>query len=388
MCQNLSFAARWQTLRDRMPVATNWAYMDHAAVAPLPAPTRDVVVRWSQEAAEVGDLAWPGWAERVEAVRALVARLLGATEQEIAFVHNTTTGIGLVAEGLDWREGDNLVTLANEFPSNQYPWMNLATRGVEVRRVEVPDQRVEVDRLLDQCDARTRLISVSWVGYASGWRIDLAELVDQAHRRGVLVFLDAIQGMGVFPLNVSAVPVDFLAADGHKWMLGPEGAGVLYVRAEQLDRLRPTGVGWNSMRQAYDFARIAWDLRPTARRFEGGSQNMVGVLALGASLQLLSDMGLSTTASAVADQVLHVTDYACARLQEVGVSVQSHRDGARRSGIVTFDVPGLDLEQLRRACLAAGVVLSCRGGGLRISPHAYTNSDDVQRLLDVICAAR
>ena len=222
--------------------------MDHAAVAPLPAPARDAVLQWSREAAEVGDVAWPRWAERVEEVRRLCAALIGADEDEIAFVPNTTAGISLVAEGLPWRAGDNVVTLANEFPSNLYPWMNLGDRGVETRRVEAPQGRVEVDQILERCDARTRLISVSWVGYASGWRMDLAELVERAHQRGILVFLDAIQGLGVFPMDVRQTPVDFLAADGHKWMLGPEGAGIFYVRREHLQRLRPIGVGWNSVR--------------------------------------------------------------------------------------------------------------------------------------------
>ncbi len=281
-----------------------------------------------------------------------------------------------------------MVTLANEFPSNLYPWMNLRDRGVETRRVEAPQGRIEVDQILDRCDARTRLISISWVGYASGWRIDLAELVERAHQRDALVFLDAIQGLGVFPIDVRRTPVDFLAADGHKWMLGPEGAGVFYVRSEHLQRLRPIGVGWNSVVHAHDFSRIALDLRPAARRYEGGTQNMVGVLALGASLQLLSDMGLSARHSAIAQRILLVTDHACRRLRESGAQVLSHREGERRSGIVSFHVPDKDPSQLRQACLEAGVVLSCRGGGLRISPHAYTNQEDIERLVEVIGSSR
>ena len=198
------------------------------------------------------------------------------------------------------------------------------------------------------------------------------------------MFLDAIQGLGVFPIDVRQTPIDFLAADGHKWMLGPEGAGLFYVRREHLDRLRPIGVGWNSVVHAHDFSRIALDLRPTAARYEGGSQNMVGVLAMGASLELLAGLGLGRDGSAVADRVLAVTDLTCQRLEQAGARVMSHRQGEHRSGIVVFEVPGRDLEQLRLNCIHAGVVLSCRAGRLRISPHAYTNEEDIDRLIQVV----
>ncbi|MFW6170170.1 MAG: aminotransferase class V-fold PLP-dependent enzyme [Planctomycetota bacterium] len=382
MTEKLPAEPRWDQLRRQMPVATQWAYMDHAAVAPLPTPARDAVVRWSDESAQLGDMACPQWGNQVEQIRQLTATLLGAEADDVAFVQNTTAGITLVAEGFPWQRGDNVVTLANEFPSNQYPWMNLAaTRGVETRRVEVPDARPESQCILRHCDERTRVISISWVGFSSGWRIDIDALVEQAHERGILVFLDAIQGLGVFPLDVGRTPVDFLAADGHKWMLGPEGAGVFYVRREHLDRLHPLGVGWNSVRHASDFDNIALELRPTARRYEGGSANTVGVLALGASLQLLSEMGLSAEHSAVAERVLQVTDSACGQLQQAGARVLSARGGPCRSGIVSFELPGQDSNAVRQACLREGVVLSCRGGSLRISPHAYTNQEDIERLV-------
>ncbi len=387
MPDNLSTNEPWIQLRRQMPVAQRYAYLDHAAVAPLPAPARDVITSWSQGAAESGDVHWLDWAEDVERTRRLCSTLLGSRPEHLAFVHNTTAGIGLVAEGFPWRAGDNVVTLANEFPSNLYPWMNLRERGVEARLVPIERGRVEWEEILQRCDERTRLISVSWVGYASGWRMDVGSLVRRAHEQGILVFLDAIQGLGVFPMDVVDTAVDFLAADGHKWMLGPEGAGIFYIRPEHLDLLHPIGVGWNSVVQANDFDKIELNLRPEARRFEGGSQNMVGVMALGASLRMLADSGLASGESTIAHRVLAITDYACSRLQEVGACVVSQREGERRSGIVAFHLPGHDSRELRAACLRAGVVLSCRGGNLRISPHAYTNQEDIERLMEVIQAA-
>ena len=372
----------WQNFRELVPVTRKWAYLDNAAVAPLPTPAAEAIRHWADQAVNEGDTVWQTWAQGLETVRTAAAGLLAADPGEIALVSNTTAGVTLVAEGFPWQEGDNVVVAGNEFPSNLYPWMNLASRGVETRHVAPAGVALEEERLLEACDARTRLIAVSWVGYATGWRIDVAHLVRAAHDRGILVFLDAIQGLGVFPLDVRDTEVDFLAADGHKWLMGPEGAGLFYLRREHLNLLRPFGVGWNSVKHAYDYARIALDLRDTAARYEGGSQNMCGLLGLGASLQMLTQLGLGPQQSSIADRVLAITDYACDRLNAIGAEIKSSRQGERRSGIVAFDLPGRDLLQVRRRCLEAGIVLSYRGGWLRISPHAYACEADIDRLTD------
>ena len=374
---SLSSDDRWDAFRRQMPIAAKWAYFDHAAVAPLPAATRDTILAWANEAAAEGDTVWPTWSKRLEETRSLAAQLIGAAPADVALVHSTTEGISLVAEGYPWQAGDNVVTLDNEFPSNLYPWLNLASRDVETRRVSTEDGRVDLARLAAACDDRTRMVAVSWVGYLSGWRIDLPEVAAVTHRAGALLFVDAIQGLGAFPLDVGATPIDFLAADGHKWLLGPEGAGLLYIRREHLDRLRPIGVGWNSVVHSHDFGHIELRLKPSAARYEGGSPNMVGWLGLGASLQLLLQTGIE----AIGERVLAITDEACRRIEALGGIVASDRGGAARSGIVSFEMPARDSVGLRRQCLAAGVALGVRGGRLRISPHAYVNDDDLDRLI-------
>ena len=378
-------AGNIERFRLAMPITERWAYFDHAAVGPLPQATADVVAQWTREASQEGDTVWPQWNRATNDARKVAAELTGADADEIALVPSTTAGISLVAEGYPWREGDNVVTLANEFPSNLYPWMNLEARGVETRRVEAnPDGRVNIDRILAACDERTQIVSVSWIGFASGFRIELEKLVDAVHERGAHFFLDAIQGIGVFPLDVRQVPVDFWAADGHKWMLGPEGAGLFFARREHLDLLRPVGVGWNSVVHCFDFSKIDFDLKPSAARYEGGTMNNVGFAALGASLKLLQDHGLSSTNSPMGDRILEVTDYASERLREVGAELVSIREPNHKSGIVSFKLADQDLADVRNTCLQHNVVLSHRNGCLRISPHGYNNEEEIDRLIEIL----
>jgi cysteine desulfurase/selenocysteine lyase len=367
-----------------MPVSRRFAYFDHAAVAPLPEPTRAAIAEWLQQAAEMGDIVWPEWARRAELARTHAAALIGAKTDEIALVPNTTAGINYVAQGFPWQAGDNVVTLANEFPSNAYPWLNLAPLGVEARLVEAPGGVVDLKRIEAACDERTRLLSISWVGFASGYRIDLNEVAELCRRRNIRLFVDAIQGLGVFPLDVRTTPIDFLAADGHKWLLGPEGAGLLYIRREMLDVIRPVHVGWNSVQRPFDFDRIDFQLKPSAARYEGGSANLAGQIALGASLGLLRELGVSPTQSPVADAVLQIAAFARNELRRIGATIISTDVEGHQSGIVTFSLPGREPKELREKLFAADVVVSHRGGGVRISAHGYNNEEDVGRLIDVL----
>ncbi len=374
----------WHEFREEMPITERWAYFDHAAVGPLSSPAHKAVARWSRQAAEEGDTVWPQWEARAEDIRQTAAKMVGAQSQEIALVPNTTTGINLVAEGYPWREGDNVITVGGEFPSNLYPWINLKSRGVEERRVDLNTTDFNLDPIANACDQRTKIIAISWVGYATGGRIDLDQLISIAHDRGVLVFLDAIQGMGVFPLDVNRTPIDFFAADGHKWMLGPEGAGFMYIRKEHLELLRPLNVGWHSVVDSHDFGKAELNIRPDAARYEGGSQNMVGFLGLGASVDLLVRHGLTSTDSPIGERVLWITSLARQKLESMGATIVGPQADHQRSGIVAFEIPGRNPGQLRSQCLKQGVALSTRAGRMRISPHAYTNESDVERLIHAL----
>jgi selenocysteine lyase/cysteine desulfurase len=367
----------WNAFREQMPVARKWAYFDHAAVAPLPEPVRQAMLSWTNSMSETGVADWPRFRKTVEIARKHAAELLNAQPAEIALIHSTTEGINLVAEGVPWKPGDNVVTLASEFPSNLYPWMNLRDRGVEVRQVGTTSERTDLAKIAEACDARTRILSISWVGYATGWRNDLAAVAEIAHRAGAKLFVDAIQGLGVYPLDVEQIPVDFLAADGHKWLLGPEGAGIFYVRGEHLDWLRPLGLGWNSVAHAGDFANTSLNLKPNAGRYEGGTSNMVGIAGLTAALELLGDYGTP----AIAGRILEVTDALIEQLQKIGATIASAMESEHRSGILAVTLPEGDPQTIKRKLLEEGVVVNCRHGRLRVSPHVYNNGEDIEKLI-------
>lgn len=401
---NLPAGSAAEQLRSQMPVTHKFAYFDHAAVAPLTAPAAAAISRYAQQAAEQGDIQWPAWDLALSRLRGVAAGFLGAAEDEVALVHNTTHGIGLVAEGFPWQAGDNVVIPDNEFPSNSLPWTQLARLGVELRRVAVePTGELDLAKLSRAIDGRTRIVSVSWVGFVSGYRIDVGEVAEVIHSRGGLLVLDAIQGLGAFEIDVKATGVDFLVADGHKWMLGPEGAGLFYIRQEHLDLLEPLGVGWGSL-AADSFVPGAVNLKTNAARYEGGSANMPGMIGFGQSLSLLQQLHHSTSAqspnrSSLSEAVLANVEMMAERLRQADFRVYLPEDAAQRSGILGIswpasghttsstgapDVPESVALAARKHCIAVGVILSVRGGRLRAGTHAYNNEHDIQRLVDAL----
>ncbi len=370
----------WTALREQMPVVRRWAFFDHAAVAPLTEAARQAFHHYAADLAENGSVNEPRWIERLTAVRRLCGQLLGADAQDIAFIKNTSEGIAFVAEGFPWEPGDNVVIAAEEYPSNVYPWMNLATRGVEVRMVPSRGNRIVIDDLKVLMDSRTRVVSLSFVEFASGFRNDLDRIGELCRRRNIYFFVDAIQGLGVIPLDLSQTPVDFLSADGHKWLLGPEGAGIFYVRRELVDFVRPISVGWHSVVRATDFSTIDFQLKPHAGRWESGSLNVGGLSALGASLELLLAIGIE----AIRDRVFELTDYLCDRLAAAGLEVFSSRLPEEKSGIVSVLMPNRDLRALVRRCRDQGIVINQRGGRLRISPHCYNTFEEIDRMVETM----
>jgi selenocysteine lyase/cysteine desulfurase len=370
----------WNSLRDEMPVTRRWAFFDHAAVAPISGRAQRAIGDYAADLAENGDVNERRWLDRIEEVRRLAGQLIGADPLDVAFVKNTSEGIGIVAEGFPWQAGDNVVTAQEEYPANIYPWLNLQGRGVEVRLVASRDRRLWLDDIRAAIDARTRIVSLSFVEFASGFRNDLDALGGLCRQRGVLFLVDAIQGLGVLPLDVQRTPLDFLAADGHKWLLGPEGAGIFHVRRDLLDRLHPVGIGWNSVVGCRDFSRIDFQLKPHAGRWESGSLNVAGITGLGASLAWLLEIGIE----AIAGRVRELTDYLCERATQAEMEVYSSRRPEDKSGIVSLVLPGTDVRQAVRRCRAEGIVVNQRAGRLRVSPHCYNTAAEIDQLMSVL----
>ena len=368
----------WDDLRAReFPVAEHWAYFDHAAVAPLPRRSATALRAWVDDQEQNGVVHWPEWGAKVEQARRDSARLINADPEEIAFIANTTQGIGLVAEGFPWRPGDSVVTAAEEYPSNLIPWMNLAARGVSVRLVPTrPDGRIDVADLADAIDDSTRVLTISHVEFASGFRNDLGALAEVCQRRGVALFVDAIQGLGPLTIDVRATPIDFLAADGHKWLLGPEGAGLLYIKRDWIDRLRAIGVGWKSVVSDYNSDGVEFTMKPDASRWEGGTFAMAPLQAFAQSLSLFHEVGPQVVSERILDRAAAVRDLA----RSAGWRVHGSTRPEDVAGIVAIEKPGVDPNAFALGVRERRIALACRRGRVRISPHIYNNADDLDRL--------
>lgn len=367
----------WRALREaEFPVVKNWAYFDHAAVAPLPRRSGDALRAWADEQENHGVVHWADWEKKLDGIRRDCGRLINADADEIALITSTTMGINFIAEGFPWREGDNVVTAAEEYPSNIYPWMNLAARGVSLRMVPSREGRVWPEDLAAAMDDRTRVLSISHVEFASGFRNDLDRLGELCVSRGVAFFVDAIQGLGPLTIDVRRTPIDFLAADGHKWLLGPEGAGLLYVRRDWIDRLRPIGVGWHSVTASYNQPEPVFRLKPSAQRWEGGTFAMPGLQAFGASLGLVLELGIQTVSERILDRARAAREIA----RRAGWEVYGSDRAEDQSSIVVIEKPGVEPNAFVRSLKNRGVALACRRGRVRISPHVYNDDDDLSRL--------
>ena len=371
--------------RALFPVTRRYAYFNAAANAPLADPVRRAIHGYVEDLGAHGSLHYRDWFRATAETRESAARLLGAAPEEIAFVRNTSEGINVVANGLRLGAGDSVVLVRGDFPANVHPWKRLEEDGVDVRLVE-PDEwnRVTPAQIEAACDATTRVASVSWVSFTNGFRLDVAELGARLHARGVLLFVDAIQGLGVLPIDLRSAEVDFLAADAHKWLLAPEGIGLFYVRRDRLDALGMTFKSWLSVRDPFENARYDSPLHPDARRFEYATPNTAGIFALQAALALLNDWGVD----AIAAHVRELTDALVDGLAARGYRVRSPRGDGEWSGIVAFDLgdgaPPDALPRVFAALDAAGVQVAGRGGLVRVAVHLYNDRSDVERLLDAL----
>lgn len=358
-------------------------HLNHAAVAPWPQVTRQAVQTFAAENAAQGSWHYPRWLQVEQALRERARDLLNAASVgEIALVKNTSEGLSFVAYGLDWQAGDNVVGIAQEFPSNRFVWQSLAHQGVTFRQLDLNQHQDDPETaLLALCDTKTRLVSVSAVQYANGLRMDLARIGAFCRERGILFCVDAIQQLGAIPFDVQAIQADFVVADGHKWLLGAEGLGLFYVRQAVQDRLKITQFGWHMTANIGDYAATDYQIAPDARRFECGSPNMLGIHALHASLGLLLTVGMAQVWAEIQVRTQYLLDGLQAKTD---VQVLSDLRPERRSGIITFRLKTGDTDALFQRLVAANVLCAPRGGGIRLSPHFYTPLAQLDKTLELV----
>lgn len=366
---------------DEFQHATDLCYLNHAAVAPWPRRSAVAVQKFAEENVTLGARDYPAWMAVEQRLRERLMRLLNAPSvDDIALVKNTSEALSFVAFGLAWNRGDQIIISDEEFPSNRIVWEALADQGVEVLQVSLKGADPEA-ALLGACGPNTRLMAISAVQFASGLRLDLQRLGAGCKARNVLFCVDAIQQLGAQPFDVQAYECDFAMADGHKWMLGPEGLGVFYCRASLRPQLKLSEYGWHMLEHMGDYNRQGWEPAQSARRFECGSPNMLAAMALDASLSLLEEVGLEEVGRLVEERVQWLHE----GLQAIpGVTLHSPGKGERRAGIVSFSVAGVDSRALHAKLMEQQVVCIPRGPGVRFSPHFYTDQRVIERALALV----
>jgi cysteine desulfurase / selenocysteine lyase len=370
--------------RHEFPVAETKVFLGHAAVCALPRRVSEAVAHYAFNATQ-GDQEALLPAIQIHKSRELAARLLNAKPEEIAFVGPTTLALGYVANGLPWRKGDNVLIYHDDYPSNVYPWMALAERGVQVRLMNIRELgKVRSIDVQGQIDENTRLVALASCHFVSGWRINIPAIGKMLRQRGVLFCVDGIQTLGAFDTTVEHV--DFLAADAHKWLLGPCAAGIFYVRHELQDRLKPTVLGWNNVRCPNYVAQLEMKLRSGAHRYEAGSDNLLGLVGLTAAMEMILDVGVEN----ISAELLRQRAWLVPALQEKGYAVlHAAAPPENASGIVTFHRPGEDMTALHQKLADAKMITSLRTDRaeqnyIRLSPHFYNTDEELRRVLEMI----
>jgi selenocysteine lyase/cysteine desulfurase len=368
-------------IRKLFPVTQHHVYLNHAAVCPISAPVFEAMQGYARDLLDHGFVHYREWLDAVRRVRESAARFVNAQWDEIAFAPNTSSGLSMIANGIDWRAGDNIVTAECEFPSNAQPWIRVGREyDVEVRRARERDGRLESEEILGLLDERTRVVALSFVEFASGFRNDLATIGRECRRRGVLFVVDAIQGLGALKLDVAACNIDALSADAHKFLLGPDGVALMYVSRAAMPQIKPTMVGWLSVENPDDYFNFEQPYASRARRYEPGALNTAGVMGLGAAIDLFDQVGVET----IERYLLDLGDYLCDRLNEKDYQVVSSRREGEKSAVICCRHDRHSADELYDRLNRRQIITTPRLGRLRISPHFYNTREDIDRLIEVL----
>ena len=357
-------------------------YLNHAAVSPWPRRTTAAVQAFAEENCITGATHYPDWMAKEQHCRKQLQQLINAPSvDDIGLLKNTSEALSVVASGIAWQAGDNIVSTNEEFPSNRIPWQAQAQHGVEFREIDISDLDSAEQRLIEACDEKTRLLTVSSVQYGSGRRLDLKQLGDYCQANGILFCVDAIQSLGILPTDVQEIGAHFIMADAHKWLLGPEGIAVFYCAESVRDQLQLHQYGWHMIEHAGDYNQKEWEPARSAKRFECGSPNMLGIYAMSASLSLILEIGAENIARFIIKNTSQIIDY-INNIEDI--TLLTPAEEARRGGIVTFKIAHQDNAQIYTKLMKNKVICANRKGGIRFSPHFYTKPEKIQKGLEVL----
>ena len=370
-----------QLIDEEFKFHPGYIFLNHAAISPWPQRTANIVSEFAKQNVVTGPLYYPEWLIVEQKLREQLKDLINApSPDDIALLKNTSEGLSLVAYGLNWNVGDNIVSTAQEFPSNRIVWESLADRGVHLREVNLSNVTVTPEALLEQaCDDSTRLLAISSVQFASGLTLDLNRLGSFCKAHKILFCIDAIQSIGALQLDVQSCNADFVIADGHKWMMAPEGLALFYCRAELREKLRLHEFGWHMCMNQSDYDNRNWQPAPTARRFECGSPNMLGVHAMSSSVGLLLEIGLP----AIEKRICEIGRYLSTQLSNIdGIEIL---DNNFRSGsIVAFKFEQIPSNDLYNLLVENNIICAIRSGAIRFSPHFYTNNSQIDSAIKTV----
>jgi selenocysteine lyase/cysteine desulfurase len=358
------------------PVTQHLIYLNHAAVAPLTRPAAEAMQWLANDSLEYGSLHYDKWIACYDGVRKSTARLINCDPTEVALTKNTSEGISTIAMGLDWRPGDKIVAFKEEFPANQYPWQRLASKGVNIEWLSVTDP---LDKI-DQAARGARLLAISYVQFLSGYRADIEAIGQICHDHGVIYVVDAIQGLGVFPFDVRKCRIHAAAADGHKWLLGPEGCALLYISKELQDQVEPVEFGWMNVESADHYGRRDITPRADAARYECGTLNTIGCFGLRASLEFILAVGVDK----IGPIVRSLGDQIAGGVTTRGWELLGTRTPETGAGIISFRKEGVDPVAVVAHLRKNGITAAARAGWIRTSPHFYIGADDIDKMLSVL----
>ena len=364
------------------PLQDDLIYMNHAAISPWPVGTAEAIKDFVNENLHSGSSHYLQWIETETSLRERLKTLINAeSKDDIALLKNTSEGLSVIAYGLDFQQGDNIVIAADEFPSNRVVWQSLQNQGVHTREVNIHIPSDPEQALIDACDDNTRLISVSAVHYSSGLRLDLVKMGRLCQQRDILLVVDAIQQLGALKFDQQAIQADFIVADGHKWMMAPEGLALFYCKPELREHLKLNQYGWHMIKNPSDFTQHQWEVVDTAQRFECGSPNMIGCMALHASLGFIEQTGMDVIERAILDHTRLIRDYI---INSGSYSLSYDLTQNQLSGITNFKHQGISNEDLFKKLTDERVQCAMRGAGIRLSPHFYHQPWEFERLFVIL----